>query len=128
MPTFPGLNPGSISATAAESARHCVELRKKTAEVDGQTRADVTAVEAEVAAIRRDASLLPSSAFAGGKGGRAEKAAMAADRNPQGRDGKPLTCAKCGSKFHLWRRCAPADPPRWRPHPFQLEIDLVWLS
>ena len=50
------------------------------------------------------ASFLPSSAFAGGKG-KGKNKSKDGRKNPRGKDGKVLLCAKCGSDSHLWRQC-----------------------
>ena len=62
------------------------------------------------------ASFLPPSAFAGGKGGGKGKGKGGARKNPRGKDGQVLTCAKCGSDSHLWRECPQGGGKGgWRP-------------
>ena len=52
------------------------------------------------------ASFLPSGAFAGGQGkGHGKGKGKLTRKNPRGKDGKVLLCAKCGSDSHLWRQC-----------------------
>ena len=53
------------------------------------------------------ASFLPPGAFAAGKGqGKGgKKGGSGWNKNPRGRDGKPLRCLRCGSDEHLFKRC-----------------------
>ena len=56
---------------------------------------------------RSYASFLPQGSLAGGKGGKSKhKGSKGFGRkNPRGKDGQTLKCAKCGSDEHLWRQC-----------------------
>lgn len=62
---------------------------------------------------RTYASFLPTGAFAGGKGKGKNKSSQGKSsyqrKNPRGRDGRTLLCAKCGSDSHLWRQCPNAE-------------------
>ena len=54
---------------------------------------------------RSYATFLPPSAFAGGKGNNKGSSKGYSRKNPKGKDGQILKCAKCGSDEHLWRKC-----------------------
>ena len=56
-------------------------------------------------------SFLPPNAFAAhrGPGGKGKGKGGGAKQNPRGKDGKIMTCHKCGSTEHLLRRCPKAD-------------------
>ena len=54
---------------------------------------------------RSYATFLPPTAFAGGKGARKGQGKGFPRKNPRGKDGQVLKCAKCGSDEHLWRKC-----------------------
>ena len=56
---------------------------------------------------RTYSAFLPANAFAGGKGGKgsAGKGKGRGGRNPRGKDGQVMKCARCGSESHLWRKC-----------------------
>lgn len=52
------------------------------------------------------AAFLPSSAFAGGKGGFQKGHKGSGHRkNPKDRNGQVMRCNNCGSDEHLWRKC-----------------------
>ena len=56
-------------------------------------------------------SFLPPNAFAAhrGPGGKGKGKGGGSKQNPRGKDGKIMTCHKCGSTEHLLRRCPKAD-------------------
>ena len=56
-------------------------------------------------------SFLPPNAFAAhrGPGGKGKGKGGGSKQNPRGKDGKIMTCHKCGSTEHLLRRCPKND-------------------